>query len=466
MACTHIRSLRRAAAARLSVCGLFRVSPISCTTHTRAAHAAAAGEHLILGIESSCDDTGVAVVSSSGRILGEALATQEEVHKRWGGVVPSLAQEAHAEAIDDVVDQAMQSAGITYSNLDAVAYTIGPGLSLCLRVGAGKARQLAHSHNLPLVPCHHMEAHALVARLNNKVEFPFVCLLISGGHNLLLVVRGVGDYMQLGTALDDSIGESFDKVARMLGLDAMPSGGPALEAFAKHGDPTAVPLTLPMQAKKTCDFSYSGLKTSVLIALQERCPPADADSGGGSGEPDTSPATASVRADIAASFQRVAVEQLAQRTARGLTWAKEVAPEVRTLVVSGGVAANQSVRARLDEVAAEADLAAVYPESRLCTDNGVMVAWAGVERLGLGLADAPPSAEEAADKWVEVHARWPLTAEKHPRCAVPARRSPLRAPRKPSRIPCEPLTDMTRSALAAAEGHSTPAGGNGLPLGV
>lgn len=153
----------------------------------------------MLGIESSCDDTGVAVVSSSGRILGEALATQEDIHKRWGGVVPSLAQEAHREAIDSVVDQAMDSAGIAYSDLDAISYTIGPGLSLCLQVGAGKARQLAHCHNLPLVPCHHMEAHALVARLSNDIEFPFVCLLISGGHNLLLVVRGVGDYMQVQT---------------------------------------------------------------------------------------------------------------------------------------------------------------------------------------------------------------------------------------------------------------------------
>lgn len=152
----------------------------------------------------------------------------------------------------------------------------------------------------------------------------------------------------------------------MLGLDAMPSGGPALEAFAAHGDPHAIPLTMPMQDKKTCDFSYSGLKTGVLIALQERCPV------GADGEPDTSPATASVRADVAASFQRVAVEQLAQRVTRGLAWAEEVVPGVRTLVVSGGVAANQTVRARLDDVAGEAGLAAVYPEPRLCTDNGAL----------------------------------------------------------------------------------------------
>lgn len=199
MVYTRIHSIRQAASARLAVCGLFRQPFAPHTTNTRVVCAAAVKERLVLGIESSCDDTGVAIVSSSGRILGEALATQEDVHKRWGGVVPSLAQEAHMEAIDSVVDQAMQSAGIPFSDLDAIAYTIGPGLSLCLRVGAGKARHLAHSHNMQLVPCHHMEAHALVARLSNSVDFPFVCLLISGGHNLLLVVRGVGDYMQVRT---------------------------------------------------------------------------------------------------------------------------------------------------------------------------------------------------------------------------------------------------------------------------
>lgn len=200
MACWYAHSIRRAAGARLSINNLFRAPNAHGVASTRVACAAAAAERIILGIESSCDDTGVAVVSSSGRILGEALATQEEVHKRWGGVVPSLAKEAHQEAIDSVVDQAMDSAGIAYSDLDAIAYTIGPGLSLCLQVGAGKARQLAHSHSLPLVPCHHMEAHALVARLSDDIEFPFVCLLISGGHNLLLIVRGVGDYMQVQTA--------------------------------------------------------------------------------------------------------------------------------------------------------------------------------------------------------------------------------------------------------------------------
>lgn len=181
------------------------------------------------------------------------------------------------------------------------------------------------------------------------------------------ILRHQGLSVQLGTALDDSIGESFDKVARMLGLDAMPSGGPALEAFAKAGNPTAVPLKIPMQDKKTCDFSYSGLKTGVRLAMERLCPGVE------EGEPDTSAASETVRADIAASFQHAAVEQLAQRVSRGLTWAEEVVPGVSTLVVSGGVAANQTVRSRLDEVAAAAGMAAVYPEVRLCTDNGVHI---------------------------------------------------------------------------------------------
>lgn len=186
----HSRILNCSAAGRFSFgirdCRCW-ASSISCTSPNR----------VVLGIESSCDDTAAAVVNSAGDILGEAIATQEEVHRQWGGIVPSLAMEAHQQAIHDVVDKAMTAAGIKFSELDAVAYTQGPGLSLCLRVGATKARSVAFEHQLPLVPCHHMEAHALVARLGEEVEFPFLCLLVSGGHNLLLIVRGVGDYMQV-----------------------------------------------------------------------------------------------------------------------------------------------------------------------------------------------------------------------------------------------------------------------------
>ncbi|KAL4458728.1 hypothetical protein ABPG75_013593 [Micractinium tetrahymenae] len=421
---------------------------------------------------SSCDDTGVAVVTTSGRILGESLATQADIHAAWGGVVPNLAQEAHEAAIDGCVESALAAAGVTADQLDAVAVTIGPGLSLCLRVGVLKARQLAAEHRLPLIPVHHMEAHALVARLGatsfaleaaaaesapavaagssaagssaaagasganyagpatpaaaaeaavdtrvavavaaasagqagaEPVEFPFLCLLISGGHNLLLLVEGVGRYTQLGTTLDDALGEAYDKVARLLGLDLRPSGGAALEAFARGGDPAGLPLSVPMQRRPTCDFSYAGLKTAVRLAIEERCPEATEEN-------------RQLRADIAASFQRVAVQHLEERCRRAVQWAQESHPEVRHLVVAGGVAANAYVRSRLSAVAADAGLRLVCPPPRLCTDNGVMVAWAGVERLQLGLVEPPPaSSQPGEDDWVDLRPRWPLTDKKDSR---------------------------------------------------
>ncbi|EFN53265.1 hypothetical protein CHLNCDRAFT_8322, partial [Chlorella variabilis] len=359
---------------------------------------------LVLGIESSCDDTGVAVVSTSGRVLGESLATQADIHAAWGGVVPKLAQEAHEAAIDGCVEAALASAGVTPDQLDAVAVTIGPGLSLCLRVGVLKARQLAAAHQLPLIPVHHMEAHALTAAASaaspaatpDLVEFPFLCLLISGGHNLLLLVEGIGQYTQLGTTLDDALGEAYDKVARLLGLDLRPSGGAALEAFAAGGDPRALPLSVPMQRRPTCDFSYAGLKTAVRLAIEEQAPEA-------------TEGNRQVRADIAASFQRVAVQHLEERCRRGVQWAQESHPQVRHLVVAGGVASNRYIRGRLAAVAQAAGLRLVCPPPRLCTDNGVMVAWAGVERLQLGLAEAPPASGEPGEgEWVDLRPRWPL----------------------------------------------------------
>ncbi|KAL4859186.1 putative aldo-keto reductase 2 [Chlorella vulgaris] len=417
---------------------------------------------LVLGIESSCDDTGVAVVTTSGRVLGESLATQAEIHAAWGGVVPKLAQEAHEAAIDGCVEAALSAAGVTADQLDAVAVTIGPGLGLCLRVGVLKARQLAAAHQLPVVPVHHMEAHALVARLGATrfaldaaaqaaaraatathqaaagasasatsastagaaslgpaapaadaaaepppaalVEFPFLCLLISGGHNQLLLVEGVGQYTQLGTTLDDALGEAYDKVARLLGLDLMPSGGAALEAFALEGNPREMPFSVPMQRHANCDFSYAGLKTAVRLAIEEHAP-----------EP--SEANRQVRADIAASFQRVAVKHLEERCRRAVQWAQETHPEVRHLVVAGGVASNRFIRSQLTAVAQRAGLELVCPPPRLCTDNGVMVAWAGVERLQLGLEEAPPAAAELGEgEWLDLRPRWPLTDRKDPRC--------------------------------------------------
>ena len=388
----------------------------------------APGELLVLGIESSCDDTGVAVVSSAGRVLGESLATQADIHAAWGGVVPKLAQEAHEAAIDACVAEALAAAGVTAADLSAVAVTIGPGLSLCLRVGALKARQVAADFSLPLVPVHHMEAHALVARLGatERVTFPFLCLLVSGGHNLLLIVEGVGRYVQLGTTLDDAVGEAYDKVARMLGVEARPSGGAALEALAQEGDPLAVPFTLPLQRRRTCDFSYAGLKTAVRMAVEERLGAVGQQPGDAGAGDDAAGDAASrqVRADIAASFQRVAVAHLEERCRRGLEWARETHPSVRQLVVAGGVAANATLRAALHKAAEGAGADLVCPPPALCTDNGVMVAWAGQERLalGTGVEPAPASAELAEGEWLDLRPRWPLTDRKDAR-AIAAPRS-------------------------------------------
>ena len=308
-------------------------------------------ERLVLGIESSCDDTGVAIVSSSGLILGEALATQAHIHASWGGVVPKLAQEAHAAAIDSCVEKVFSQSGISPSELDAIAVTIGPGLSLCLRVGAMKARQLSVSHpHLPIIPVHHMEAHALVARLpaglRNDLHcshipappftirsptFPFLCVLVSGGHNLILIVEGVGRYVQLGTTLDDALGEAYDKVARLLGLQLIPCGGAALEALARHGDPNSFKYTLPMQKRKTCDFSYAGLKTAVRLSIEKHLGSVELSA---PQTPDQDPMGYHVRANIAASFQRVAVAHLEERCRRAIAWAKETHPSIKHLVVA------------------------------------------------------------------------------------------------------------------------------------
>ncbi|EFJ52679.1 hypothetical protein VOLCADRAFT_102656 [Volvox carteri f. nagariensis] len=481
---------------------------------------------VVLGIESSCDDTGVAVVASDGRVLGEAIATQAHVHAQWGGVVPNLARDAHAAAIDRTVDAALAAAGLEPRQLTAVAVTIGPGLGLCLRVGVAKARQLARQYGIPLVSVHHMEAHALVSRLPPAaaaaappavrmaatlmtaaaaaatcesaavaagidtaavrddisnfaaVPFPFLCLLVSGGHNLLVLVRGVGKYVQLGTTVDDALGEAYDKVARLLNLELRPHGGAALEALAREGDPGAFRFAVPMRKHATCDFSFAGLKTNTRLAIEQHLDPQRT-----SWMTPDQVNKLQVKADIAASFQFVAVTHLTEKTRRGVGWARELVPELRHLVVAGGVACNQVVRKSLQQLAESEGLELVLPPARWCTDNGVMVAWAGIERLAQGWAEPPPppppppslsqpvgviGAEHeqttAAEfrsrsernqealgtspgsglgagagvgpavgvetEWIELKPRWPLTSELHPRTAaaqLELRRSAARA---------------------------------------
>uniref|UniRef100_K1P1Q4 N(6)-L-threonylcarbamoyladenine synthase n=1 Tax=Magallana gigas TaxID=29159 RepID=K1P1Q4_MAGGI len=448
-----------------------------------------AREMLVLGIESSCDDTGAAVVRGDGVVLSECIASQAGIHEQWGGVVPKLAQEAHRAAIDSTVDEALRRAGVEHSALTAIAVTVGPGLSLCLGVGVKKALSLCQEHQIPLVRVHHMEAHALVTWLPSSLSaasatgpaptggetsaslpalqqdlqppFPFLTLLVSGGHNMLVLSRGAGDHTVLGSTLDDSIGEAFDKTARLLGIDSIP-GGPPLERLAAEGDPTAFSLPKPLSRSKddrlrsSCDFSYAGLKSAVRCLVEETQPTkrqrkaaarlaarnaacGEKDEYGASEATDLpetkdggscdGPAPMTVeemaaakekrRADVAASFQRVAVEHLAERTERAIGWAREVEPTLNCVVVAGGVAANKEVRRQLTAVCERSQLPLVCPPVKLCTDNGTMVAWTGMLRLWLGLAEPPLRESDNIDLFVEVRPKWPI-GKRDPRSTTQA----------------------------------------------
>ncbi|CAL1385553.1 unnamed protein product [Linum trigynum] len=361
---------------------------------------------VVLGIETSCDDTAVAVVRSNGEILSQVISSQSELLARYGGVAPKMAEEAHSLVIDQVVEEALDKANLTANNLSAVAVTIGPGLSLCLRVGVRKARKLAGAFNLPIIGVHHMEAHALVARIiEHDLHFPFLALLISGGHNLLVLARDLGHYIQLGTTIDDAIGEAYDKTAKWLALDLRKSGGPALEELAKEGNAQAVKFSTPMKQHKDCNFSYAGLKTQVRLAIESR-----------NINPEIPISAASIqerssRADIAASFQRIAVLHLEERCERAIDWARKIDPSIKHLVVSGGVASNKYVRSRLYTVVEKNDLKLVCPPPNLCTDNGVMVAWTGIEHFRMGRFDPPPPADEPEDFVYDLRPRWPLGEE-------------------------------------------------------
>eukprot|EP00339_Tiarina_fusa_P009737 CAMPEP_0117007360 /NCGR_PEP_ID=MMETSP0472-20121206/7265_1 /TAXON_ID=693140 ORGANISM="Tiarina fusus, Strain LIS" /NCGR_SAMPLE_ID=MMETSP0472 /ASSEMBLY_ACC=CAM_ASM_000603 /LENGTH=451 /DNA_ID=CAMNT_0004709101 /DNA_START=214 /DNA_END=1569 /DNA_ORIENTATION=- len=345
----------------------------------------------VLGIESSCDDTGAAIVRSDGVILGEALASQAEIHEEWGGIVPGLAKNAHEENIDRIVDTALAKANMSLSEVDAIGVTVGPGLEICLRVGCNKARELALEHNKPFVGIHHLEAHVLMARLEQPdLEFPFLALLVSGGHCQIMKCLGVGQYSIIGGTLDDSLGEAYDKTARLLGLPVGGGGGPAVEKLALEGNSTSVPLTIPLQKRKDCDFSYAGLKTNVRRATEritmER------------GLELPTELSTEDKANIAASFQNIAIKHLEQRLNRAMENIEH--EEIRTLAVVGGVAANMELRQRLDMLCEKRGWNMVVPPPRLCTDQGAMSAWAAVERLKLG------SSDNALDQ--EVYARYPF----------------------------------------------------------
>lgn len=401
----------------------FQAGPLSSTPILRPRNCRALPENrldwCILGIESSCDDTGAAVLRGDGKILGEALASQAGIHEQWGGVVPRLAQEGHKKAIDETVEEALRRAGLSAAELTGVAVTVGPGLGLCLEVGVRKALHIAAEYRLPLVRVHHMEAHMMVTRLPPSPlpegfaapDFPLITLLVSGGHNMAVLTRGVGQHIILGSTIDDSIGEAFDKTARVLGITQVP-GGPHLERLAKDGDPKVHVLPRPLSKTRDkalmdgCDYSFSGLKTAVRTLVEKQLPSAKASA---LAEEDLHKA----KADVAAAFQNVAVQHLCERASRAAGWAMELEPSTKWLVVAGGVAANKEVRKGLEEVAEEHSLQMRCPPPRLCVDNGVMVAWAGIERFLLGLYEEPPS-KTGADNHVEIRPRWSL-GERDPR---------------------------------------------------
>jgi N6-L-threonylcarbamoyladenine synthase len=337
---------------------------------------------IVLGIETSCDETAVALVRADRRVLSAPLFSQLAEHAPYGGVVPEIAARAHVEKLDLLVVQAMRDAGLGWSDLAGVAATAGPGLIGGLMVGLLTGKTIALVHDLPLVAVNHLEAHALTARLVAELEFPYLLLLVSGGHCQLLAVEGVGSYRQLGTTIDDAVGEAFDKVAKMLGLGY--PGGPAVENVARGGDPTRFGLPRPLLATKSCDFSFSGLKTAVRHQILGLGPAA---------------AEPGAVADLCAGFQAAVGDVLVDRSVRALRLVRAGQPACRTLVLAGGVAANRYLRTRLEQAAAAEGVALIAPPLELCTDNAVMVAWAGIERLRLGAVD---------DQGVAARARWPL----------------------------------------------------------
>ena len=315
---------------------------------------------LILGIETSCDETGVALFDSEKGLLADALYSQIAVHAEYGGVVPELASRDHIRKTLPLVKQVFAEAGISASDLDGVAYTAGPGLAGALLVGAGIARSLAYGWDIPAVAVHHMEGHLLAPMLeDNPPEFPFVALLVSGGHTMLVQVEGIGRYQMLGESLDDAAGEAFDKTAKMLGL-AYP-GGPAVAKLAEKGEAGRYKFPRPMTDRPGLDFSFSGLKTYTLNTLHE------------------SDQSEQTKADIACAFETAVVETIAIKCRRALQQTN-----LNRLVISGGVSANLRLRKRLQEMVKKEKAKVYYPRLEFCTDNGAMIAFAGCQRLLAG----------------------------------------------------------------------------------
>lgn len=336
---------------------------------------------VILGIETSCDETAAAVVRGKppgpAEILSDIVFSQIEEHRDYGGVVPEIAARAHVQMLDCVIERALISAGVTLGDMDAIAATAGPGLIGGVMVGLTTAKALALASGKPLIGINHLEAHALTARLTGSASFPFLLLLVSGGHCQLVAVEAADRFRRYGTTIDDAIGEAFDKVAKLLGLPY--PGGPAIESLARAGDSKRLSLPRPLRGRNNCDFSFAGLKTAVRHAVH----------------------SAKHRdEDVAASFQMAAIDVVVDRTRNATRQFRHEFPQRRpTLVAAGGVAANGALRDSLARLCKEEDFDLAVPPRHLCTDNAAMVAWAGAERLSIGLSD---------ELSIAPRARWPL----------------------------------------------------------
>ena len=351
-------------------------------------------DEIFLGIETSCDETAAAVVTADGRILANTIASQVDDHKVHGGVVPEVAARAHLTLIDDVIAKTMADAGIGFDDISCVAATGGPGLIGGVLVGTVTAKAIAAARGVPYYAINHLEGHALTARLTSLadggIKFPYLLLLVSGGHTQLLLVRGPGQYTRYGTTFDDAAGEAFDKSAKILGLDL--PGGPALEKLAKGGDDTRYDLPRPLSQKPGCDFSFSGLKTAVRTVFEQDIAHLTDDA-----------QRDQARCDLAASLQRAIAESLSSRARNAMRQFKTEYPELDhqpVFVVAGGVGANTLIRSMLADKADTEGFAFAVPPIGLCTDNAVMIAWAAAERRQAGLA--------ADDLDFAPRPRWPL----------------------------------------------------------
>ena len=341
----------------------------------------------VLGIETTCDETAAAIVErkadGTAEILSNEIMSQIRQHAAYGGVVPEIAARAHVDVLDRLILRAVEKAGMTIKQVDGIAAAAGPGLIGGVIVGLTAGKALALALHKPFVAVNHLEAHALTPRLTDNVPFPYLLLLVSGGHTQLVAVKGVGDYLRLGATLDDAVGEAFDKIAKMLGLPY--PGGPLVERHAAEGDPERFAFPRPMLGRPRPDFSLSGLKTAVRLAAD-----------------DIKPLTATDVNDLCASFQAAVVDTIIDRIRVATRLFREKVGPCEAVVAAGGVASNDAIRRAMARFCGEAGLRLVIPPPKLCTDNGAMIAWAGLERLALGLTD---------DMTFAARPRWPLDAQ-------------------------------------------------------